>query len=100
MSNKLSLAMLAEQAISKATQDLTFNVANCEVGEPSSSGNVGFRVQLSNGKTVTFWSSTMDQVVEAIDDDGTYRVIIGTRFAEDGGLIPATASQGGYWKNK
>jgi hypothetical protein len=39
----------------------------------------------------------MDQVVEATDDAGNFQVIPGTRMADDGGLIPKDASQGGFW---
>jgi len=75
---------------------LTFNISDVEA-KASKSGNVGFRVTTDQGRVVTFWSSNMDAVVEALDDDGNHQVIPGTRIADDGGLIPKDASQGGFW---
>lgn len=91
----LSLQLLAKQALSQLEQ-LTFNIADVEA-KASRTGNVGFRVTTDQGRVVTFWSSNMDQVVEAMDDNGGYRVIPGTRIADDGGLIQKDASQGGFW---
>jgi hypothetical protein len=91
-----TLADLASQA-SSAVDTLTFNISNVEV-KMSSTGNCGFRATCDDGTVVTFWSSNMDQVVEMIDDNGNYRVLPGTRVAEDGGLIDKDARQGGFWK--
>ena len=90
-----TLAELAAQASAKV-DTLTFNISDVEV-KMSKTGNTGFRATCSNGQTVTFWSSNMDQVVEQIDDNGNYRVIPGTRLSDDNGLIPKDASQGGFW---
>lgn len=107
MSNKLTaakaapvaklptLAELAAQA-SNAVDTLTFNIENVEV-KMSKTGNTGFRATCDNGTVVTFWSSNMDQVVELLDDKGNYRVLPGTRVADDGGLIDKDARQGGFW---
>jgi hypothetical protein len=95
--SKLSLASLVEQVKRQATSDLTFNIDDVET-KISKSGNVGVRVKCSNGTIITFWSTNMDQVVEAIDDDGTYQVIAGTKVLDDGSLIPAdAASTGKFW---
>lgn len=107
MSNKLSapkgaaplakptLADLAAQA-SASVATSTFNIENVEV-KMSTTGNTGFRATCDNGTVITFWSSNMDQVVELLDNNGNYRVLPGTRVADDGGLIPKDARQGGFW---
>lgn len=91
----LSLQTLAKQALGQLEQ-LTFNIADVEA-KASRTGNVGFRVTTDQGRVITFWSNLMDQVVESTDDNGGHRVIPGTRIADDGGLIPKDASQGGFW---
>lgn len=97
-SKPLSLLDLVNKAKESAVQ-LTFNIADLET-KVSSNGNVGMRVKLSSGQTVTFWASNMDDVVKAVDAaNGIYGVVPGTRIATDGGLIPANASQGGFWKD-
>jgi len=89
------LQLLAKQALGQLDQP-TFNIANVEA-KASRTGNVGFKVLTDQGRVITFWSSTMDTVVEALDDNGNFRVIPGTRMADDGGLIPKDATQGGFW---
>jgi hypothetical protein len=89
------LQLLAKQALGQLDQP-TFNIANVEA-KASRTGNVGFKVTTDQGRVITFWSSTMDTVVEALDDNGNFRVIPGTRMADDGGLIPKDATQGGFW---
>lgn len=94
----LTLLDLVTKAKESAVQ-LTFNIADLET-KVSSNGNVGMRVKLSSGQTVTFWASNMDDVVKAVDEaKGIYGVIPGTRIATDGGLIPANAATGGFWKD-
>ena len=107
MSNKLTaakaaqvaklptLAELAAQA-SASVDTLTFNIENVDV-KLSSTGNTGFRATCDNGTVITFWSSNMDQVVEQLDDNGNFRVLPGTRVADDGGLIRKDAPKGGFW---
>lgn len=90
-----SLHLLAKQALGQL-DTLTFNISAVEA-KASKTGNVGFKVTTDQGRTVTFWSSNMDAVVEATDDAGNFQVIPGTRLADDGGLIPKDASQGGFW---
>jgi len=92
---KPTLADLAAQA-SASVDTLTFNIENVEV-KMSKTGNTGFRATCDDKTVITFWSSNMDQVVEQLDNNGNYRVLPGTRVAEDGGLIPKDASQGGFW---
>jgi hypothetical protein len=96
-----SLQLLAEQAkkaqLSSGHEDMTFNISSLET-KVSKTQNVGFRVTTDQGQQITFWSSNMDQVVEALDDAGNYQVIPGTRVADDGGLIPAGSKPGGFWK--
>jgi hypothetical protein len=90
-----SLHLLAKQALGQL-DTLTFNIESVEA-KASKTGNVGFRVTTDQGRVVTFWSSSMDQVVEATDDSGNFQVIPGTRIAADDGLIPKDASQGSFW---
>ena len=89
------LQLLAKQALGQLEQP-TFNIAKVEA-KASRTGNVGFRVTTDQGRVITFWSTNMDAVVEALDDNGNFRVVPGTRIADDGGLIPKDASQGGFW---
>jgi hypothetical protein len=97
MSKKLSLSSLVEQVKRQATEGLSFNIENVET-KVSKSGNVGVRAECTNGTIITFWSTNMDQVVEAIDDNGTYQVIAGTKVLDDGSLIPSEkASTGKFW---
>jgi len=99
----ITLQQLAQQALSKLNQ-LTFNISSV-ASVPTSTGNVSFKVETAEGKVITFWSSNMDEVVEPTDDKGNYRVVPGTRLAEetlkDGtqafGLIPKGAAKGGIW---
>jgi len=101
---QLSIAMLTEQALGQLDK-LTFNLANAEV-RPTASGNVGFKVKTDQGKVITFWTSTADTTVKALDDAGNCQVIAGTRLAEeklpDGtiayGLIPKDSASNGFWK--
>lgn len=99
MANKTlsSFAELTESIQRKSTEGLSFNIADVE-SKISKSGNVGYRVTLANGQVVTFWSSNVDQVIEAIDDKGNHQVIAGTRITDDGSLIPKDAEKGGFWK--
>lgn len=90
-----SFHVLAKQALGQL-DTLTFNISAVEA-KASKTGNVGFKVTTDQGRTVTFWSSNMDAVIEAVDDAGNHQVIPGTRIADDGGLIPKDASQGGFW---
>lgn len=90
-----SLHLLAKQALGQL-DTLTFNISSVEA-KASKTGNVGFRVTTDQGRVVTFWSSNMDQVVEAVDESGNFQIIPGTRLADDGGLIPKDSSQGGFW---
>jgi hypothetical protein len=92
----LTQLMTLQKAALGQLDQLTFNISSVEA-KASKSGNVGFRVTTDQGRVVTFWSSNMDAVVEALDDDGNHQVIPGTRIADDGGLIPKDASQGGFW---
>ena len=96
-----SLQLLAEQAklaeLAAGHEDMTFNISSLET-KVSKTQNVGFRVTTDQGQQITFWSSNMDQVVEALDDAGNYQVIPGTRVADDGGLIPFGSKPGGFWK--
>jgi len=92
----LTQLMTLQKAALGQLDQLTFNISDVEA-KASISGNVGFRVTTDQGRVVTFWSSNMDAVVEALDDDGNHQVIPGTRIADDGGLIPKDASQGGFW---
>lgn len=85
---------LIEDALS-VLGELTFLKSNVE-GRASKNGNVGFRVETEQGKTITFWKSNMDLVVEAINED-TLRVIPGTQILENGSLIPRTAIAGDFW---
>jgi hypothetical protein len=99
----ITLQQLAQQALSKLNQ-LTFNISKV-ASVPTSTGNVSFKVETTEGKVITFWSSNMDEVVEPTDNEGNYRVIPGTRLAEetlkDGtpalGLIPKGSAKGGIW---
>ena len=92
----LTQLMTLQKAALGQLDQLTFNISDVEA-KASKSGNVGFRVTTDQGRVVTFWSSNMDAVVEALDDDGNHQVIPGTRIADDGGLIPKDASQGSFW---
>lgn len=92
----LTQLMTLQKAALGQLDQLTFNISSVEA-KASKSGNVGFRVTTDQGRVITFWSSNMDAVVEALDDDGNHQVIPGTRIADDGGLIPKDASQGGFW---
>ena len=91
-----------KDAISQArtkSLDLTFFTKDCEFKASTKNSNVGVRVTTASGKVVTFWSSNADEVVELIDEKtGQYSVMEGTRIADDGGLIPASAKSGGFWK--
>lgn len=101
---QLSIAMLTEQALGQLDK-LTFNLADAEC-KASASGNVGFKVKTNQGKVITFWTSTADATVKALDDAGNFQVIAGTRLAEeklpDGtiayGLIPKESASNGFWK--
>ena len=98
-----SLHKLVQAKLDSAVNGLTFKLADLEVGEPSKSKKVGFRVTCDNGKPISFWSSTMEDVVEETSE-GVFRVRNDVRIAETPdrfgyfGLIPADAEQGGYWK--
>jgi hypothetical protein len=76
-----SLHLLAKQALGQL-DTLTFNISSVQA-KAFKTGNVGFRVTTDQGTVVTFWSSTMDQVVEALDDAGNFQVIPGVRLAKD-----------------
>lgn len=90
------LSNLAVEALKKVDMP-TFKLEDVQV-KPSGTGNVGFRVVTSTGVTVTFWKSTMEDVVEAIDEK-TFKIKPGVQIAAgDGGLIPASAVSGGFWK--
>ena len=93
----VSLKDLGKKALSNL-KSLTFKIENVESKASPITGNVGFRVETDEGKTITFWLSNMDEVVELTDAaTGLYTVIPGTRVAADGGLIPASAKAGGFW---
>lgn len=98
-----SLHKLVQAKLDSAVNGLTFKLADLEIGDPSKSGNIGFRVTCDNGKQISFWSSTMEDVVEETEV-GVFRVKPKVRIAETAdefgyhGLIPADAEQGGYWK--
>jgi hypothetical protein len=101
---KLTFDMLQKEALGQLAQQ-TFNIANVEA-KASKSGNVGYKVVTDQGKVITFWASTLTSCIEAVDDNGNFRVVPGTRLAEetlpDGtpalGLVPKDAAQGGFWK--
>lgn len=93
-----ALKQLGAAAI-QALGEFTFKLADVKV-KASNTGNVGYRATLSDGRTVTFWDSTMDGVVEAIDDE-TFKVKAGVQFAldKDGsfGLINPKSVTKGFW---
>lgn len=102
---QLSIAMLTEQALGQLDK-LTFNLANAEC-KASANGNVGFKVKTDQGKVITFWTSTADATVKALDDAGNFQVIAGTGLAAevlpDGttayGLIDkSSTSRNSFWK--
>lgn len=97
-----SLQKLVKTKLDSTVNGLTFSLADLEIGEPSKSGNIGFRVTCDNGKKVSFWSSNMENVVEETSE-GNFRVLPRTRFSEEDefgyfGLIPENSKNGGYWK--
>lgn len=97
MANKLQQLAAAAIAAKRLTEtDKTFNIDACET-KVSKLNNVGFRAVLADGSTVTFWSSNMDRVVEAIDDNGNFRIITGTTITDDGSLIPKDSASSGFW---
>jgi hypothetical protein len=104
MANKplMGFAELTESIQVQSTTGLTFNIKDVE-SKVASNGNVGYRVKLDNGQVITFFSHTKEGVyqindlIEAIDDDGNHRVIAGTRITETGSLLPKGAKKGGFW---
>jgi hypothetical protein len=81
-----SLHLLAKQALTEGSENLTFNISTVETKAFPRTKNVAFRATTDQGTVVTFWASNMDSVVESMDDDGNFRVIPGTRRADDGSL--------------
>lgn len=91
------LQSLVVKALAALGDKQTFDIKNIET-KPARTGKVGFKVVTEQGKTITFWSSNMDRVVEVVDEaKGLYQVKPGTIFAEDGGLIPSDSATGGFW---
>ncbi len=93
----MNFAELTKSIQDASMNGLTFNIKDVESKISPKTRNVGYRVTLDNGQVVTFWSSNLDQVIEAIDDKGNHRVIAGTRITDDGSLIPKDAKSGGFW---
>lgn len=56
----------------KQLADLSFKVSDVKA-QPFQNGNVGFKAKLSDGRIVTFFQKTMDEVIEPVDDE-TLRV--------------------------
>jgi len=97
-----SLEKLVKAKLEAAVNGLTFKLADLEIGDPTKSGNIGFRVTCDNGKKISFWSSTMEDVVEE-PTEGFFKVRAKVRITDKPdefgyhGLIPEKAEQGGYW---
>lgn len=89
---------LIEKAIANSDDVLTFDASKVET-KKSKTGNVGLRVVTDQGKTITFWASTADAVVEQVPggSETQWRVVPGTSVLEDGGLIAKDAQAGGFW---
>ena len=93
----MKLRELGLAELKKVSEELTFDIKSVEV-RASKTGNVGYRVETDQGKTITFWDTTMDSVIEAVNENkGLYQVIPGTTVADDGGLIPKGSSSNGFW---
>lgn len=93
----MKLRELGVQALKAITEELTFNLKDVEV-RASKTGNVGYRVKTDQGKVITFWDSTMDEViVETNATRGDYAVAPGVTVTEDGGLIPKGTQANGFW---
>ena len=93
----LKLQALAKEALKGLGEQLTFNIKEVEV-KPSKTGNVGYRVKTDQGKVVTFWASTMDEVIEEVNEArGEYAVKAAVTITEDGSLIAPGKGSNGFW---
>lgn len=97
-----SFAELTKSILDESQSGLTFNINDVE-SKVSKHGNVGYRVTCTNGQVITFFANNkegvyqLDELIEAIDNDGTHRVLAGVRLSDDGSLIPKNAKSGGFW---
>lgn len=92
------LKALGADALKSNSEEQTFNIKDVETRVSKTTGNVGYRVKTDQGKTITFWDTTMDLVIEEVDEaKGIYGVVAGTTFTEDGGLIPKGKASNGFW---
>ena len=93
----MKLRELGQAELKKLGGDLTFNIKNVEI-KPSKTGNVGYRATCDNGKVVTFWDTTMDEVVEEVNAlKGEYAVKPLVTVTEDGSLIAPGKGSNGFW---
>ena len=94
------LKALGKLALKSLGEQLTFDINKEGTVETKASktGNVGYRIKTDQGKVVTFWETTMDEVIEAVDEEkGLYQVKAGVTITEDGSLIAAGKSSNGFW---
>lgn len=75
-----SLKKLGVLALSQL-EALTFKLDTVKT-KASATGNVGYRAILADGRAITFWDTTMDGTIEAIDDE-TFKVKHGLQLAYD-----------------
>lgn len=62
-------------------------------------GNIQFKAELEDGTIITFWSNSMDKVLES-EDDYTYRLLAGVSISPDGGLIPPNSGREVKWTKR
>ena len=94
------LTQLAAKAVENANPDkLTFKLADLE-SVVTRNQKVSFRVTLSNGTTVTFWSTNMAELVTELPDGLTCQLLPGVEILENGNLIPGGSQWEGPWAGK